>query len=83
MVMIVKIHKAVSDKLTKIMIERDLSVNKLASISCLTQSTVDSLVNGKSKNPKLLTIVRICDGLNIKLCEFFEDDLFNEIDRED
>ena len=80
---IVKIHKAVSDKLTKIMIERGLSVNKLASISCLTQSTVDSLVNGKSKNPKLLTIVRICDGLNIKLCEFFNDDLFNEIDRED
>lgn len=80
---IVKIHKAVSDKLTKIMIERGLSVNKLASISCLTQSTVDSLVNGKSKNPKLLTIVRICDELNIKLCDFFEDDLFNEIDRED
>lgn len=80
---IVKIHKAVSDKLTKIMIERGLSVNKLASISCLTQSTVDSLVNGKSKNPKLLTIVKICDGLNIKLCDFFEDDLFNEIDRED
>ena len=78
-----KIHKAVSDKLTKIMIERGLSVNKLASISCLTQSTVDSLVNGKSKNPKLLTIVRICDELNIKLCDFFEDDLFNEIDRED
>lgn len=66
LVIIVKIHKAVSDKLTKIMIERGLSVNKLASISCLTQSTVDSLVNGKSKNPKLLTIVRICDGLNIK-----------------
>ena len=83
LVMIVKVHKAVSDKLTKIMIERGLSVNKLASISCLTQSTVDSLVNGKSKNPKLLTIVRICDGLNIKLCEFFNDDLFNEIDRED
>ena len=66
LVIILKIHKAVSDKLTKIMIERGLSVNKLASISCLTQSTVDSLVNGKSKNPKLLTIVRICDGLNIK-----------------
>ena len=65
------------------MIERSLSVNKLASISCLTQSTVDSIVNGKSKNPKLLTIVRICDGLNIKLCKFFDDDLFNEIDRED
>ena len=79
----VKVHKAVSEKLTKIMIERNLSVNKLASISCLTQSTVDSLVNGKSKNPKLLTIVRICDGLNIKFSDFFEDKLFDKIDRED
>lgn len=78
-----KIHKAVSEKLTKIMVERNISVNKLASITCLTQSTVDSLVNGKSKNPKLLTIVRICDGLNIELNEFFDDELFKEIDRED
>ena len=78
-----KIHKAVSEKLTKIMVERNISVNKLASITCLTQSTVDSLVNGKSKNPKLLTIVRICDGLNIELNEFFDDEIFKEIDRED
>lgn len=78
-----KIHKAVSEKLTKIMVERNISVNKLASITCLTQSTIDSLVNGKSKNPKLLTIVRICDGLNIELNEFFDDELFKEIDRED
>ena len=78
-----KIQSAVSEKLTKIMIERKMSVNKLASISCLTQSTVDSLVNGKSKNPKLLTIVRICDGLNMKLSDFFDDELFDDIDRED
>ena len=78
-----KIHKAVSEKLTKIMVERNISVNKLASITCLTQSTIDSLVNGKSKNPKLLTIVRICDGLNIELNEFLEEELFKEIDRED
>ena len=78
-----KIHKAVSEKLTKIMVERNISVNKLASITCLTQSTVDSLVNGKSKNPKLLTIVRICDGLEIKLSDFFKDDVFNDIERED
>lgn len=78
-----KIHKTVSEKLTKIMVERNISVNKLASITCLTQSTIDSLVNGKSKNPKLLTIVRICDGLNIELNEFFDDELFKEIDRED
>lgn len=78
-----KISKAISLKIIKIIREKDISVNKLASICCLTQSTVDSLINGKSKNPKLLTIVRICDGIGITLTEFFNDELFNDIERED
>ena len=78
-----KLNRAISEKLIKIIREKDISVNKLATICCLTQSTVDSLINGKSKNPKLLTIIRICDGLNITLKDFFDDEIFNDIDRED
>lgn len=78
-----KLSRAVSLKILKIIRERDITVNKLANICCLTQSTVDSLLNGKSKNPKLLTIVRLCDGLNMTMAEFFNDELFNDIDRED
>lgn len=44
-----KIHKVVSEKLIKIMIERNISVNKLASINGLAQSTVDHLFNVKPK----------------------------------
>lgn len=78
-----RINEAIKEKINKILIENNLTINKLASISCLTQSTVDSLVNGKSHNPKLLTIVRICDGLGITLKEFFNDELFADLDRED
>lgn len=78
-----RISRAVSEKLLKILKEKDITVNKLASICCLTQSTVDSLINGKSKNPKLLTIVRICDGLDLSLKEFFDDEIFDDLDRED
>lgn len=78
-----RLNKAIEEKITKILIEKNITVNKLASMSCLTQSTVDSLINGKSKNPKLLTIVRICDGLGITLTEFFDDKLFLNLDRED
>lgn len=78
-----KISEAISKKLKKICIEEGISVNKLANICCLTQSTVEHLVNGDSKNPKMLTIVRICDGLNIKIKDFFTDELFENIDRED
>ena len=78
-----KISEAISKKILCILNEKDISLNKFSNMCCLTQSTVDSLVNGKSKNPKLLTIVRICDGLNITLKDFFDDELFLNLDRED
>ena len=77
------ISEAISIKITKICNEKNISINKIASMSCLTQSTVQHLVDNRSKNPKLLTLVRICDGLGITLKEFFDDDLFNNINRED
>lgn len=78
-----KIKEAVAIRINNICNERNISINKLASISCLTQSTVQHLVDGRSNNPKILTIVRICDGLNISLKEFFDDKIFDNIDRED
>ncbi len=78
-----KLASAVSQKILKICDEKNISINKLASICCLTQSTVQNLIDGKSKNPKMLTIIRICEGLDIKLKEFFDDDIFNNIERED
>ena len=77
-----KINEEIKRKINKILYENNISLNKLANLSCVTQSTIESIVTGDSKNPKLLTIVRICDGLNITLSEFFDDDIFNDIDVE-
>ena len=78
-----KLSEAMSRKLFKICEERNISINKLATICLLTQSTVQNIIECNSSNPKLLTIVRICDGLGMTLEEFFSDELFNNIDRED
>ncbi len=78
-----KLSEAISQKIKNICIEKNITPNKLANICCLTQSTVQKLVVGQSKNPKLLTIIRICEGLNMSLKEFFDDELFSKIERED
>lgn len=78
-----KLSEAMSKKLLKICEERNISINKLATICLLTQSTVQNIIECNSSNPKLLTIVRICDGLGMTLEEFFSDELFTNIDRED
>ena len=48
----------------------------------MNQSTVNSLVDGTSQNPKLLTIVRLCYGLDMPLKDFFDDEVFIDIDDE-
>lgn len=60
--------------------ENNISINKLANLAGLTQSTLNSIVNGESKNPQLKTVVKICYGLNISLKDFFDSPIFCNIE---
>lgn len=77
-----RVAEAIAKRILNLCEENNISINKLALMSGLTQSTVQSIVGGKSKNPKILTVVRICDSLNINLEEFFADKLFDNLDIE-
>lgn len=74
------LSQAVSKRILDLCNKRDISVNRLAVMSCITQSTLQSIVSEDSSNPKLLTIIRICYGLNITLKDFFDDPIFQNID---
>ncbi|MBQ6818303.1 MAG: helix-turn-helix transcriptional regulator [Clostridia bacterium] len=73
---------AVKNRIYELCYERKISVNKLATICALPPSSVKSILYGRSKNPKLLTIKMICDGLDITLAEFFDTPEFNELEQE-
>ena len=74
-----ELQEAVKIRIEKLCAERNLSINKLAKLSKLKQSTVQHLADGSSKNPKMETIVSICIGLNISIGEFFNDKVFENI----
>lgn len=57
---------------------RNINLNVLALRSGLTPSTLKSILYGKSKNPSIVTLRHICDGLDISLEEFFHSRLFRE-----
>ncbi|MEE1018109.1 MAG: helix-turn-helix transcriptional regulator [Acutalibacteraceae bacterium] len=73
---------AVRNRILQLCGERNISINKLANISALPPSSVKNIIYGKSKNPKLITIKMICDGLDITLAEFFNTDEFNSLEQE-
>jgi len=73
---------AVRNRILQLCNERDLSINKLANISALPPSSVKNILYGKSQDPKLLTIKKICDGFEITLGEFFSTPEFDALEQE-
>lgn len=52
--------------------ERDITTNKLATLSGITQSTVDNIMKGKTKNPKLKTLHKLAIGLDMTVSELLD-----------
>ncbi|MBQ4465719.1 MAG: helix-turn-helix transcriptional regulator [Oscillospiraceae bacterium] len=76
------ISDVVADRILALCRERGLTVNKLSNISGLTQSTVNDIVNRKSKNIGIITIKMLCDGLDISITDFFDTPEFRNLEQE-
>ena len=76
------LQEAVKRRILSLCDEKNITINKLATLSGVRQSTVNNLIDGTSNTPTLLTILRICLDLNMQLNEFFEDEVFKDLDDE-
>lgn len=77
-----KSGEALRDRILNLCEERKITVNKLSTVCGMTQSTLNNIVNGSSKDPKISTVKKICDGLEITLSEFFDDKVFDNLKQE-
>ena len=76
------VGEAVRQRIIQLCQERDISINKLSSISGVTQSTVNNIVSGRNNSATVSTIKKLCDGLGITIDEFFHSPLFAGLEQE-
>ena len=76
-------RQRVANRIMKICDDRRIALNTLANLSAVPPSTLKSIINGDSKNPGIVTIKLLCDGLGISLYEFFDDEMFRSVEPED
>lgn len=74
--------EAVAQRIIDLCNERNIAINALANISGVPPSTIYSMLNQKSQNPGIVSIKKICDGLEITVREFFDDPLFDSTEQE-
>ena len=61
---------------------RNITINKLATLSGITQSTLNNIISGRNATTTVSTIQKVCDGLEITILDFFASPLFDNLEQE-
>ncbi len=78
----ITVGQAINKRIHELCDERGITVNKLATLSGITQSTLSNITGGRNNSTTVATIKKICDGLNITLKDFFDSTVFDDLEQE-
>ena len=76
------IGDAVRERILELCRTNNISVNKLCDMSGVTQSTVNNIISGRNRSATVSTVKKLCDGLGISIEDFFNSDLFRDLEQE-
>ncbi len=76
------VGEALRVRIVELVDENNITINKLATISGITQSTLNNIVSGRNNSATVSTVKKICDGLDITVREFFDSPLFDDLEQE-
>lgn len=76
------IGEAVKERILQLCQDRDISINMLCTMSGVTQSTVNNIINGRNRSTTVSTIKKLCDGLDISIEDFFTNEVFQNLEQE-
>ena len=76
------VGQAVRERIAELCEEKHITINKLANISGITQSTLNNIMSGRNNSTTISTIQKICDGLEITVTDFFDSPVFLGVEQE-
>ena len=62
--------------------EKGIKANELATLSGVTPSTVYSMMDARRRDVSIVTIKKLCDGLELSLGDFFSTPEFEALEQE-
>lgn len=72
-----------ADRINNLCKERSMSYYRQVYKSTVPLTTLLHIVDGSTRNPGILTIIKICDGLEVTLKDFFDTEDFLQALKED
>lgn len=76
------LEEAIRMRILNLAKSNNITINKVSTLSGLPHTTLLSFMNNDTHDPRMSTILHICEAFNITLDEFFSDKLFDDIKSE-
>ena len=78
-----ELSEAIRIRINNLIEERNITVSKLSTLAGISRATLSKFLSGKRKLLRIDIIEFICEGLNLKLKDFFDDAIFDNIEIEE
>lgn len=76
------VKEVIVERFQQLCAQKGIKANELATLSGVTPSTVYSMLDSRRKDISVITIKKLCDGLGIKLGDFFSTPEFDALEQE-
>lgn len=76
------VGEAVQQRIVELCQQRNISFNRLSSMSGITHSALNNIISGRNNSATVSTIQKLCDGLGITIVDFFDSPLFLNVEQE-
>ena len=77
-----QVKEAIVFRFQQICRERNIAYNDLARRAGVSPSTVYSMLDDGRRDLSVITVKKLCDGLDMGLGEFFDAAIFDHLDQE-
>nr|WP_251130529.1 helix-turn-helix transcriptional regulator [Exiguobacterium sp. s16] len=69
-------NEAIIERMKELAAERNMTIHQVIQKGGLNQATISELMSGRTKHPKVSTIQKFCNGVDITLNDFFNSQRF-------
>ncbi len=76
------LEQAIRKRIIELAKKSNITINKVSTLSGLPHTTLLSFMNNETHNPRISTLLHICEAFDISLKEFFDDKVFKDVKEE-
>jgi len=73
------LENAIRKRILELAEEKKITINMVSTLAGLTHTTLLSFMNNETHDPRISTLLHICEAFNIELKEFFNSPIFKNV----